>query len=65
MNEVLIIIKSESGKKKWYVCVNVCKEFHSARGNWGSGWFKNPQGVVSLPNELNLFHILAVIFNFV
>ena len=35
------------------------------RGRWDISWFKNPQGVVPLPNQPNLFLILRVTYVFV
>ena len=38
---------------------------NSGKSSWDFGWFKNPQGVVPLPNQPNLFLILQVISVFV
>ena len=35
------------------------------KGGWDTSWFKNPQGVVPLLNQPNLFLILRVIYVFV
>ena len=35
------------------------------KGRWDIGWFKNPQGVLPLPNQANLFLRLRVIYVFV
>ena len=35
------------------------------KGRWDSSWFKNPHGVVPLPNQPNLFLILRIIYVFV
>ena len=35
------------------------------KGRWDISWLKNPQGVVPLPNQPNLFLILRVIQVFV
>ena len=35
------------------------------KGRWDISWFKNPQGIVSLPNQPHLFLILRVIYVFV
>ena len=32
------------------------------KGRWDISWFKNPQGVVPLPNQPNIFLILRVIY---
>ena len=32
------------------------------KGRWDIGWFENPQRVVPLPNQPNLFLILRVIY---
>ena len=32
------------------------------KGRWHGSWFKNPQGGVPLPDQLNLFLIKRVIF---
>ena len=32
---------------------------------WDISWFKNPRGLVPLPNQPNLFLILTVIYDFV